>query len=127
MKKSWKKFFNILNDSDIVEEIIASLGTSEKEPIEVYKVNKLKRIEAMLKKAGVTIDEYEEALSYTNTGYKVVIERDLTEIFVNSYNVEWMEAWDGNMDMQPCFDFHATITYITDYLILGRMILDSWS
>ena len=44
-----------------------------------------------------------------------MIERDLTEIFINSYNIEWMEAWDGNMDIQPCFDFHATITYITDY------------
>ena len=53
-------------------------------------------------KAGVTLQEYEEALSFTNTGYKVVIERDLTEIFINSYNMEWMEAWDGNMDIQPC-------------------------
>ena len=61
------------------------------------------------------MEEYEEALSYTKTGYKLVIERDLTEIFVNSYNIEWMQAWDGNMDMQPCFDHHATITYITDY------------
>ena len=69
----------------------------------------------MVRQAGVTLQEYEEALSFTKTGYKVVIERDLTEIYVNSYNVEWMEAWDGNMDIQPCFDYHATITYITDY------------
>ena len=45
----------------------------------------------------------------------MTIERYLTEIFINSYNDEWMEAWDGNMDVQPCFDYHATITYITDY------------
>ena len=44
-----------------------------------------------------------------------MIERDLTEIFVNSYNAEWMGAWNGNMDMQPTFDYHAMITYITDY------------
>ena len=69
----------------------------------------------MLIKAEVTMEEYEEALSFTKTGYKVTIERDLTEIFINSYNVEWMEAWDGNMDIQLCFDYHATITYITDY------------
>ena len=29
--------------------------------------------------------------------------------------MEWIEAWNGNMDMQPCLDFHGTITYITDY------------
>jgi hypothetical protein len=105
----------ILNDSEAIEEIITSIGSSEKESIEVYKANKAKRITALLSKAGLTFQEYEEALSYTKIGYRVVIERDLTEIFINSYNVEWMEAWDGNMDIQPCFDYHATITYITDY------------
>ena len=69
----------------------------------------------MVTKTGITMREYEEALSYTKTGYRVVIERNLTKIFGNSYNAELMEGWDGNMDMQPCFDYHATITYITDY------------
>ena len=105
----------VLNDEEIVDAIIEEIGTSEKEPKEVYKVNKVRRIEALLRIADVSIEEYEEALSYTSSGYKVTIERDLTEIYVNSFNVEWIEAWDGNMDMQPCFDYHATITYITDY------------
>jgi hypothetical protein len=95
------KVRDILNDSDAVEEIIADIGRSEKEPIDFYKANKVRRITALVTKAGVTLQEYEEALSFTKTGYKVVIERDLTEIYVNSYNVEWMEAWDGNMDIQP--------------------------
>ena len=73
----------------------------------------------MLKLAGVTLEQYEEALSYSSRGYKVVYKRDITEIFINSYNIEWMRAWDGNMDIQPCFDYHQTITYITDYY--GKM------
>ena len=109
------KVKDILNDAETVDEIIKSIGASEKEPVEVYKSNKERRIKALLRKAEVTLQEHKEALSFTKTGYKVVIERDLTEIFINSYNAEWMEAWDGNMDMQPCFDYHATITYITDY------------
>ena len=28
---------------------------------------------------------------------------------------EWLEAWDGNLDIQPCFDYFAVITYVTDY------------
>ena len=55
-----------------------------KETVDIYKVNKVRRIEALVKKAGVALQEYEEALSFTNEGYKVVIERDLTEIFVNT-------------------------------------------
>ena len=108
------KVRDVLNDEEVIKEIILDIGSSEKESLDIYKVNKARRIEELLKKAGVTLQEYEESLSYTKTGYKVTIERDLTEIFVNSYNMEWMEAWDANMDMQPCFDYFATITYITE-------------
>ena len=70
------KVRDILNDTEAVEEIIATIGASEKEPVEVYKANKVKRIKALVKKAGITIEKYEEALSFTKTGYKVFIERD---------------------------------------------------
>ena len=69
----------------------------------------------MLDVAGVTLAEYEHALSYTNGGYKIVQERDLTEIYINSYNIEWIRAWNGNMDMSVCLDYFAVITYISDY------------
>ena len=69
----------------------------------------------MLDVAGVTLDEYEHALSYTNGGYKIVQERDLAEIYINSYNIEWIRAWNGNMDMSVCLDYFAVITYISDY------------
>ena len=43
------------------------------------------------------------------------MERDIDEVFVNSYNPEWILAWNGNMDLQICLDFFAVITYITEY------------
>ena len=41
--------------------------------------------------------------------------RDLDEINVNSFNPEWLLAWNGNIDLQICLDYYAVITYITDY------------
>ena len=41
--------------------------------------------------------------------------RDLDEVNVNSYNPEWLLAWDGNLDIQICLDYFAVITYVTDY------------
>ena len=70
---------DIRNDPEAIEEIISTIGRSEKEPIKVYKSNKVERITALVTKAGLTIQEYEEALSFTKTGYKVAI---------NLYNVE---------------------------------------
>ena len=34
---------------------------------------------------------------------------------MNSYNPNWSLAWNANLDLQICLDYHAIITYITDY------------
>ena len=62
------------------------------------------------------MDEYLEALQYSQLGYGIVLQRDIDELFQNPFNVEWLRAWNGNMDIQICLDFHAVITYITDYI-----------
>ena len=49
------------------------------------------------------------------SGNVVILKRDVSEICINNYNVEWILAWDGNIDLQFCLDFFAVITYITDY------------
>ena len=74
-----------------------------------------KRIKKVCEAAEVTLDEYLLALSFSKKGYTIVQKRDIDEIFVNSYNAEWLLAWNGNMDLQICLDFFSVITYITDY------------
>ena len=44
-----------------------------------------------------------------------MIKPDLDEIYINPYNIEWLRAWNGNMDIQVVLDFFAVITYVTDY------------
>ena len=79
-----KKVGTVLVDDDAIEEIIKEIGNSENEPYHIYKINKKRRIEMLLDKAETSLQEYEEALSYTKNGYKVVLERDITEIFINT-------------------------------------------
>ena len=75
-------------------------GTSQKQIEEDFKIrNKI----------------YEEALSLSSKGYSVWIERDIDEININNYNPEWIKSWNANMDLQPCEDYFAVITYVTDY------------
>ena len=65
--------------------------------------------------ADVNYNDYLKALATSKTGYSVVQKRDLDEIFINSYNIEWIRAWNGNMDIQVVLDFFAVITYVADY------------
>ena len=34
-------------------------------------------------------DLYEEALQASNGGFSIILERDIDELYVNSYNPEW--------------------------------------
>ena len=87
----------------------------QNETQEEYNVNREKRIQDLCKVADVTYEAYIEALSTSKSGYSVVLKRDLDEIYINPYNIEWMRAWNGNMDIQVVLDFFAVITYVTDY------------
>ena len=69
----------------------------------------------LLERAEVSENDYLEALSWSRAGYSIHLKRDIDEIFINSYDPEWIRAWDGNIDKQPCFDFFEVITYVTEY------------
>ena len=60
--------------------------------------NRKKRIKELLMVAKVSEEDYLESLSWTRTGYTVHLKRDLDEIYINSYDPEWILAWDGNID-----------------------------
>ena len=123
-----RKVKNVLEDEIMMEQ----LEEIEKDEIEDYlngtrtmeelEVSKRIRLEALLEVANVEanidgnrIPKYEEALSISKSGFSIVYKRDISEIYVNTYNKEWITAWDGNIDIQPCFDYFGVITYISDY------------
>ena len=59
------------------------------------------------------IEQYEKALSISSKGYTVWLKRDVDEININGYNPEWIKCWNGNMDIQPCFDYFGIITSVS--------------
>ena len=62
------------------------------------------------------LQRYKEALE-TSAGnrYSVILKRHPRDRYLNNYNPEWMHAWNGNLDLQPCLDFYSIVTYISDY------------
>ena len=62
--------------------------------------------------SGERIPKYEEALGVSTRGFSVIYKRDISEIYVNTHNKEWIMSWNGNLDIQPCFDYFAVIFLI---------------
>ena len=72
-------------------------------------------LEDLLKKSGVSKIDYYKALEVSQTGSCIILQRRVSEAYINNYNPEWLKSWNGNMDIQGCLDFFAVTTYITDY------------
>jgi hypothetical protein len=123
VKRKYNNILNkvkeLINDKEAVANILAEVPKEQDTTKDLYESNRKKRIVKLLNMAGLQTDEeihlYEEALQYSTSGYAIVLERDLDELYVNSYNPEWARAWNGNTDLQVCLDFFAVITYITEY------------
>ena len=81
-----------------------------------YKINRSKRINELLTIAGTNYEEYVQEIRHSlKQGCTILLERDIDEGYINAINPEWLEAWGRNINLQPCFDYFAVITYVTDY------------
>ena len=105
---------NVLEEDDIIDDIMKDYD-KDNESIEEYRKNRKKRILKILEIANVEPDDYVTALKQSSRkGVNVILARDIDELYVNNYNPEWIEAWNGNIDTSPVFDFFAVVTYVTE-------------
>ena len=108
------KVKELLEDDELIESIMKKYE-KKTEKKEEYNTNRNKRILELWNVAQVSESDYLMALSYSRASYSYHQKRDIDEIYINSYNPEWLRAWDGNIDIQPCLDFFGVITYVTEY------------
>ena len=107
--KILKAVKGVLDDDDALTKILSQYPNKENEKRDEYEENREKRIKEVLTLAGLKteadFDLYIEALETSNSGYSIIMQRDIDELIVNSYNPEWARAWNGNHDLQICLDY----------------------
>ena len=104
------------DDPDRVKEVMDAHSKDLETTPELHQAGLEARIQMMCKEIDVDYKDYISALSCCQVGYSVVLRRDLDEVYVNSFNREFIRAWDGNMDMQFVLDPFAVSTYVVDYV-----------
>ena len=110
---------SVIDNTELIDKVISEYPDREQETRDEYIQNREIRIKKVLNLAGLKTQEdfelYVSALQASSGGYSIILERDIDELYVNSYNPEWARAWNGNTDLQICLDYFAVITYITEY------------
>ena len=60
--------------------------------------------------------DVEDSIKYTTKRNMIVYKRKINECWVNPYNPVLLEAWNGNMDIQPVLCPFSCIMYIVSYI-----------
>ena len=104
------------DNKERVGQLMAKFNKDVETTPELHHAGRLARIKMMCEELEISYDDYIQALTFSALGYSVVLQRDMDEVYVNNYNVEYLRAWNGNMDMQIVLDFFAVTTYIVEYI-----------
>ena len=74
-------------------------------------------IDDILELLGVSLTDYEETLSISTdpNDYEIHLKRNPMSCFVNNYFDEGLLAWEGNIDLQPVFNYYKAIHYMCAY------------
>ena len=123
-KKEMRTFYNHIlevikifcENKESVAKVMSEFPKDLETTVELHRAGKLARIKMMCDEANIVYNDYIEAITFSPLGYSVVLQRDLDEVYINNYNVEYLRAWNGNMDMQIALDFFSIITYLTEYI-----------
>ena len=84
------KVKKVLTDEETMAAIKEEHPLSDEAEEEEYVRMREVRIRAVLDKAGVDFDKYHEYLAMNKVGVKVLLQRDIGEIFVNTFNPLWL-------------------------------------
>ena len=74
-------------------------------------------LEDVLEVAGVTMVAYVRGLSMYSSGNAVIMQRQVSETWINTYNPDVLRVWCANMDIQFILDPYACVMYIASYML----------
>ena len=114
-KAKLNKVKAILEDEKLVQRILDEHPIDEDATLEEYETTRRVRIKMLVDMAGIDFEEYHKCLEMNLKAVQVVLQRDVSEIYINNFNPLWLELWDANMDLAPVKDFFGVITYVTEY------------
>ena len=109
-----QKVTTLAENEEVISEIMQKYNKEEESESD-FQINRKERIKEICRRADVNFNDYLTALGNSNSGYKVILARDIDETMINPFNPEMLRAWNGNMDLQPVLDFFAVVTYVSDY------------
>ena len=76
-------------------------------------------LETVLKNVNVNLNEYMEALKFSQKGKNIILKCNIKDVFTYACNVDILSLWGGNMDLQLVVDGVGAVMYVYSYMTEG--------
>ena len=80
-------------------------------------------MEEMLQLIGVELDSYTKALQMSMKGTMLILKHNIQDAFINGVNIDMLNLWGGNMDLQMVIDDVAAVMYVCSYMMKGEKVM----
>ena len=80
-------------------------------------------MEEMLQVIGVELDSYTKALQMSMKGTMLILKCNIQDTFINELNIDMLNLWGGNMDLQMVINDVAAVMYACSYMTKGEKVM----
>ena len=77
-------------------------------------------MQEMLQVIGVDLDHYTKALQMSMTRTTLILKHNIQDAFINGVNIDILNLWGGNMDLQMVINDVAVVMYVCSYMMKGK-------
>ena len=77
-------------------------------------------MEEILQVIGVDLDSCTKALQMSMKGTMLILKQNIQDAFINGVNIEMLNLWGGNMDLQMVINDVAAMMYVSSYMMKGE-------
>ena len=90
-----QKVTTLAENEEVISEIMQKYNKEEESESD-FQINRKERIKEICRRADVNFNDYLTALGNSNSGYKVILARDIDETMINPFNPEMLKL--GNLE-----------------------------
>ena len=77
-------------------------------------------MQEMLEVIGVDLDHYTKALQMSMKGTTLILKCNIQDTFINGVNIDILNLWGGNMDLQMVINDVVMVMYVCSYMMKGE-------
>ena len=80
-------------------------------------------MQEMLELIGVDLDCYTKALQMSMKGTTLILKCSIQDAFINRVNIDILNLWGGNMDLQMVIDDVVAVMCVCSYMMKGEKVM----